>query len=101
MKVLLYIFAAKYSLTKSIFNYSVSHIHISLVNYFPYFSKTKYEINLLKCNDKYHTLSVPATTGIDFLAKYCIRISRRIFFRLNNCIADCENLRQASIASAR
>ena len=47
------------------------------------------------------TLSVPATTGIAFLAKYCMRISRRIFFLRRSCIADCEHFRQASIASAR
>jgi len=34
------------------------------------------------------TLSLPACTGIDFLAKYCIKISRRIFFRRSNSIAD-------------
>jgi hypothetical protein len=49
----------------------------------------------------HRTLSVPGTTGMDFFARYCMRMSRRIFFRLNNCIADCEHLRQASIASER
>ncbi len=53
-------------------------------------------------NNKYiflHTLSVPAPTPIDFFAKYCIRISLRIFFLRNNCIAVWEHFKQASIAS--
>jgi hypothetical protein len=91
----------KSNLTKSMFNYSISHHrYFPCEIFFHVSSKTK--SNFLKYNNnKYHTLSVPATTGIDFLAKYCIRISRRIFFRRNNCIADCEHFRQASIASER
>jgi hypothetical protein len=53
------------------------------------------------CFNLDHTLSVPAPTGIDFFAKYCMRISLRIFFRRNNCIAVCEHFKQASIASVR